>query len=99
MVMDVFTAESALLRTEKLVLIKSEDAAQVQILMARTYLSDALERIHLSGKHAITGFAEGDELRMLLIGIKRFTKYQPFNTIAARQIIADKMIAANKYPF
>ncbi len=99
MVIDLFTAESTLLRTEKMIALKGEEASQLQILMTKTYLSDALERIHMSGKHALCGFAEGDELRMMLIGVKRFTKYEPFNTIAARQMIADKMIEANKYPF
>ena len=99
MLIDVFTAESAILRTEKMVGLQSESEAELQILMSKTYLSDALERVHMSGKHAVCGFAEGDELRMMLIGIKRFTKYEPLNTIAARQAIADKMIEANKYPF
>lgn len=99
MVIDIFTAESTLLRTEKMVSLKGEEAAYLQIQMTKTYLTNALERIHMSGKHAICGFAEGDELRMMLIGIKRFTKYEPFNTIAARQAIADKMIETNKYPY
>ncbi len=99
MVIDVFTAESAILRTEKMINLNGEASAELQILMSKTYLSDALERVHMSGKHAICGFAEGDELRMMLIGVKRFTKYEPFNTIAARQAVADKMIEANKYPY
>ncbi len=99
MVIEVFTAESALLRTEKKMQQDGAETATLQILMSKVYLSDALERIHMSGKHALSGFAEGDELRMMLIGVKRFTKYDPFNTIAARQQIADKMIETNKYPF
>jgi len=99
MVIDVFTAESAILRTEKMINLNGEASAELQILMSKTYLSDALERVHMSGIHAICGFAEGDELRMMLIGVKRFTKYEPFNTIAARQAVADKMIEANKYPY
>ena len=99
MVIEVFTAESAMLRTEKMISLNGPESAKMQVLMTKTYLSDALERIHMSGKHAVCGFAEGDELRMILIGIKRFTKYEPMNTIAARQEIADTMIEANKYPF
>jgi len=99
MVIDVFTAESAILRTEKMINLHGEASAELQVLMSKTYLSDALERVHMSGKHAICGFAEGDELRMMLIGVRRFTKYEPFNTIAARQAVADKMIEANKYPY
>ncbi len=99
MAIDVFTAESTLLRTEKMVEMKGEEASATQILMAKTFLSNALERMNIAGKHAVAGFAEGDELRMMLIGLKRFTKYETMNTIAARQSIADKMIEANKYPF
>jgi alkylation response protein AidB-like acyl-CoA dehydrogenase len=99
MAIDVFTAESTILRTEKMISIRGEEASHLQLQMAKVYLSDALERVHTAGKHAISGFAEGDELRMMLIGMKRFTKYEPMNTIAARKEIAAKMIETNSYPF
>lgn len=99
MAIDIFTAESTLLRTEKLVSLRGEEACVLQILITKTYLSDALERIQMAGKHAVCGFAEGDELRMMLLGLRRFTKYEALNTIAARKAIAAKMIAANTYPF
>ncbi|MCB9262547.1 MAG: acyl-CoA dehydrogenase family protein [Flavobacteriales bacterium] len=99
MAIEIFTAESALLRTEKLISMRGKEAANLHVLMAKTYLNDALERIYLAGKHALCGFAEGDELRMMLIGMKRFTKYEPFNTIAARKAIAAKIVEENKYPF
>jgi len=99
MAIDTFNAESALLRTMKLVEQGGEAAYQVQIDMMRTYLSDAADRIHKNGKDAINAFASGDEQRMMLLGIKRFTKAQPFNTKESRRRIADKMIAEKKYPF
>jgi alkylation response protein AidB-like acyl-CoA dehydrogenase len=99
MAIDVFTAESMLLRSEKLMDLKLEDATNTHLEMTKCFLSDALERIHLAGKHALCAFAEGDELRMMLIGMKRFTKYEPYNSVAARQKIADKMIAENTYCF
>jgi alkylation response protein AidB-like acyl-CoA dehydrogenase len=99
MAIDIFTAESTMLRTEKLVSIRNKDECELQILMTQTYLSDALERIQIAGKHAVCAFAEGDELRMMLLGLKRFTKYAPFNTIQARQKVAAKMIETNTYPF
>lgn len=99
MAIDIFAAESALLRTEKLIGKTGEEAAHLQVLISKTYLSDALERINLAGKHAVCAFSEGDELRMMMLGLKRFTKYDLFNTIAARQKIADFMIEKNEYPF
>src|SRR3954469_24726268 len=91
MAIDTFNAESALLRTMKSVEQGGEAANQVQIDMMKTYLSDASDRIHKNGKDAINGFADGDEQRMMLLGIKRFTKAQPFNTKDARRRIADRM--------
>ncbi|MCL4156186.1 UNVERIFIED_CONTAM: hypothetical protein GTU68_037786 [Idotea baltica] len=95
--MDIFTAESTILRTQKLVSIKGEEASSVQIDATVVFVSDALERIFLNGKRAVCGFAEGDELKMMMMGIKRFTKFAPVNTIAARKRVAESLIAANEY--
>jgi len=97
MALHVFTMESAVLRTEKLIAIKGEEAAEAQLELTQCYLSDAMERIHMAGKHAVCGFTEGDELRMMLIGVKRFTKTDPYNTIALRKQIAKRLIEANEY--
>ncbi len=99
MIIDLFAAESMLLRTQKMVGIKGDDACTNYSNMTKVFISDAMERINNNGKHAICAFAEGDELRMLLLGLKRFTKYAPFNTVAARRSIADTLIAANNYCF
>lgn len=63
----------------------------------QTYLYDAADRINKSGKDAINAFASGDEQRMILMGLKRFTKAEPFNSKEARRKIADKMIDEGKY--
>ena len=99
MLIEVYAAESALLRTEKLIGQRGAAATEVYTDMARIFLSNSLERVHTHGKHAICAFAEGDELRMMLMGIKRFTKYAPFNTIAARRRVAARLIEDNKYSF
>ena len=65
----------------------------------RTYLYDAADRIGNNAKSALNSFAEGDELKMMHLGIKRFTKTEPFNSKAARRRIADKMIEKNGYCF
>ena len=99
MLIELFVCESTLLRTEKLISVRGEAAASLQIDMTRTYISDSLERINLSGKHAIASFNDGDTLRIMLMGLKRFTKYEAYNTIAARRRIADKLIEENGYCF
>jgi hypothetical protein len=99
MIIDLYVAESTLLRVEKLVGMKGEAACGLQLDMLRTYLFDAADRINKAGKDAICSFAEGDELRLMLMGIKRFTKVEPYNTKMSRQRIAQKMIDENKYCF
>ncbi len=99
MAIETFVSESALLRIIKLTELKGEAAVALQADMVRTYLTDAADRVNKSGKDAINGFAEGDEQRMMLLGLKRFTKTEPFNTKEARRRIADKLIADNGYTF
>jgi len=99
MLIEVYTSESAILRTQKLAAMKSEAELQPYIEMTQAYVSDSLERINLYGKHAISAFAEGDELKLLTLGLKRFTKFGLVNTTKLRRDIADRLIAANKYCF
>ncbi|RPE13290.1 acyl-CoA dehydrogenase [Chitinophaga lutea] len=99
MAIETFVCESALLRLIKLTEQKGADAVSLQADMVRTYLNDAADRVNKSGKDAINGFAEGDEQRMMLLGLKRFTKTEPFNSKEARRRIAAKLIADNRYTF
>ena len=99
MAIQTFNAESVMLRTMKIVEKQGEAAAQDYLDMMRIYLYDAADRVNKSGKDAVNAFADGDEQRMILMGLKRFTKADPFNSKDARRRIADKMIAAGKYCF
>ncbi len=99
MLIEVFTSETVILRTQKLASMKSEAEALPYVEMTKVYVSDSLERINLYGKHAVAAYAEGDELKMLMLGLKRFTKFEPVNTTALRRNIADRLIEANKYCF
>ncbi|HVD96560.1 MAG TPA: acyl-CoA dehydrogenase family protein [Cytophagaceae bacterium] len=92
-----YMAESVLLRVEKLVSIKGEDACKVQIDIARVYLNDSLDLANIAGKNAVNAMADGDMQRMMLMGVKRFTKATPFNTKDARRRIAAALIEANQY--
>ncbi len=99
MMIDLYVAESVLLRVEKLSNLKGIDHCKEQIEIARVYINDAADRINKNGKDAINSFADGDELRMMLMGLKRFTKTEPFNSKDARRLVAAKLNAENKYCF
>ena len=99
MLIELYVSESLQLRVEKLVGLRGEDACKEQLDMMRVYINDAAEHIAKSGKEALNSFAEGDERRMMLMGLKRFTKTEDFNTTQARRNIAAKLIAENKYCF
>ncbi len=99
MIIETYVAESVLLRVEKLVKMKGETACKEQLAMMRVYINDACDKIWLSGKEALNSYGEGDELRMMLMGLKRYTKQDAFNPKAARQVIAEKLISENKYCF
>ena len=99
MAIEIYVAESALLRVEKLIGIKGEAACELQKDMALIYLNEAVTKVNNAGREAITSFAEGDELRVMLMGLKRFTKIEPMNLKNARRRVADAMIEENKYIF
>ena len=92
-----FHAESALLRVEKLAAMHGEAAVAVQADIARTYIYDAADAINKAGKDALNSFAEGDELRMMNIGLKRFTKVDSFNSKEARRRICAQLVADDGY--
>jgi len=99
MAIETFNAESILLRVMKMVDQKGEGASGLYIDIMRNCLYDAADKVNKSGKDAVNAFAEGDEQRMILMGLKRFTKAEPFNSKDARRRIADKMITEKKYCF
>ena len=99
MAIETFNAESVLLRVMKLLDQRGEAACQLQLDIMRTYLYDAADKVNKSGKDAVNSFANGDEQRMILMGLKRFTKAEPFNCKDARRRIADKMVEEGKYCF
>lgn len=98
--MEIYMAESTILKTEKLIKMTSEEDSEIQIAMAKLNLFNAIEMILKKGKEAILEISEGDEQKMLLMGLKRFTKYSNNpNPIALRKLIADKLIKENSYCF
>ncbi len=97
MMIETFVAESLLLRVIKMTDKNGEAASQIQIDMMKCYINDAIDKVNKYGKEAINAFAAGDEQRMMLLGLKRFTKSEPFNSKDSRRRIADKLIAEGRY--
>jgi alkylation response protein AidB-like acyl-CoA dehydrogenase len=94
-----YLAESVYLRVQKKIDSQGEAACEHDIAIAKTYFYDTADKIAKAAKDAIQSYAEGDEARMMLMGLKRFTKTQAFNPKAARQTIAQKLITDGKYDF
>jgi alkylation response protein AidB-like acyl-CoA dehydrogenase len=99
MVIETYVAESVILRVEKRIDLLGEAANTLQNDIVQIYLNTAIERLNAAGRSAITSFAESDELRVMLMGLKRFTKIEPSNLKDARRRIADELIAKNDYIF
>lgn len=99
MLIEGYVAESIILRVEKLAGVQGVDSSQRQIDMAMIYLHSAANKIITVAKEAIYAFAEGDEQRMLLLGLKRFSKIEPHNLKEARRRIADELLDRNEYCF
>jgi alkylation response protein AidB-like acyl-CoA dehydrogenase len=99
-IMDAYQMESAILRTVKYTEKNGEAAAGRFIDITQVFCNDAIQRVEMKARNTLAAIAEGDEARMLLTALKRFTKNNfPANTIAARQRIADVLIEANSYAF
>ncbi|HYC29473.1 MAG TPA: acyl-CoA dehydrogenase family protein, partial [Chitinophagaceae bacterium] len=95
MLIDTFMAESMLLRAMKM----QGDMAPFALDATRVFIADAADRINHAGKNAVNAFADGDEQRMMLLGIKRFTKVQPMNTKEARRRLANQLVTGGRYLF
>ena len=99
MVIETYVAESTILRTQKLISKTGESANQLYINMTRSYLNLAMKRLKNAGDEAIACFADGDELKVMLMGMKRFTKMDPYNMKEIRRSIASEMIEQNRFPY
>ncbi|MEM8897056.1 MAG: acyl-CoA dehydrogenase family protein [Bacteroidota bacterium] len=99
MIIEVYAAESTILRAEKLVSQRGEEAVKPQVQMAQVYLYNAIDKTASAGREAVLSFAKEDEINMLLMGLKRYTKPFIINTKMLRREIADYMISKDQYPF
>ena len=99
MLIEVYVVESTILRTEKLIGLYGQDGAKVYTDMAKLYLAEAVQKIKNHGDESVACFANGDELKVMLMGMKRFTKMEPYNTKELRRSIAADMIEKDGFPY
>jgi alkylation response protein AidB-like acyl-CoA dehydrogenase len=97
MVIETFTMESAVLRTQKLIAAQGEPASQLAIAITQVYVAEAINKIEAAAKKVIAAVAEGDMLRTQMAILRRLSKHEPVNTIALRQQIANRVLEAGKY--
>ncbi|MFY0605266.1 MAG: acyl-CoA dehydrogenase family protein [Cyclobacteriaceae bacterium] len=99
MLIEIYALESTLLRTEKLISLYGEEGSQLYQDLSKLYMYEAVTKIRNHGDEAVACFTESDELKVMLMGMKRFTKSNPVNTRDLRSRIADKMISENGFPY
>jgi butyryl-CoA dehydrogenase len=97
MVIETYAMESAVLRAQKLVEASGEAASSLPIAMTQVYISQAMEKVEACARKVLAAVADGDMLRTQMAILRRLAKYEPFNTVAARQKIAQKVIEAGRY--
>ncbi len=97
MIIEAYAMESSLLRTQKLITAHGEAGARLPIAMTQIYLTQAMEKIEAAAKKVTAAVAEGDMLRTQLAIVRRLAKFEPFNTIALRQLVAQRLIETGKY--
>ncbi|WMX14174.1 MULTISPECIES: acyl-CoA dehydrogenase family protein [unclassified Aureispira] len=96
---EIYVCESAILATLKACSVRGEEACKSEIAMTQLYVNDAIERCGIHAKNAVAAWADGDTKRMIMLGIKRFTKHEFLNTKELRRTIADQLLEANQYCF
>ena len=96
---EIYAVESAMLRTEKLISLRGEEACSDYVAMTKIYMQQAVNKINAAAKEAIASFTKGDEQKVMLMGLKRFTKLDLVDTKTLRRQVADTMIAEGKFPY
>ena len=97
MIIDTYMLESALLKTEKILSKDGREKHEEKISICINFLHHVIEKVSKNGKEAIYAILQGDEQKILLMGLKRFTKVSAANLKEHRRLIAKKLIDENKY--
>jgi len=92
--MSAFAMESVYLRAQKLVKLRK---GEIAVDVSSVFLRESMEIVESAARNALAASSEGDGLRTNLAVLKRFTKFEPVNAIAARRRIAQRLLAAGRY--
>ena len=96
-IIEIFAMESALLRARKKFQKDGEEKSKIHIAATRVYINDSFQRVDIMTKQVFAAISEGEELRTQLMGLKKFARFTPINTIALRREIADSVIPVARY--
>jgi len=96
-IIEIFAMESALLRSLKKIQKEGEEKPKIHIAATRVYINDSFQRVDIMAKQVFAAISEGEELRTQLMGLKKFARFTPINTIALRREIADNIIPVARY--
>ncbi|MCX6616274.1 MAG: acyl-CoA dehydrogenase family protein [Acidobacteria bacterium] len=91
-VMEAFVTETAQLRTRKM----GGRSPQAEDMTA-VLLYEAVGRAEAEAKTVLAACAEGDALRAQLAVLRRFTRMEPIDVVAARRRIAQRVLDAGRY--
>ena len=92
-IIDVFAAESVLLRASRL------SPSSTGVAAAEVYIADAAGRVEIAARTALAAMTDGDNLRTLLAALRRLLKPTPINTVTRRRQIADAILERKAYPY
>jgi alkylation response protein AidB-like acyl-CoA dehydrogenase len=97
MIIEIFAMESALLRTLKKIQKEGEEKSKIHTAATQVYINDSFPRVDLMARQVFAAISEGEELRTQLMGVKKYARFTPANTIVLRRAIADSIISAGRY--
>jgi len=97
MIIEIFAMESALLRSLKKIKKEGEEKSTIHIAATQVYINDSFPRVDIMARQVFAAISEGEELRTQLMGLKKFARFTPINTIALRREIADSIIPVARY--
>lgn len=97
MLIQIYMLESVIVKTKRVKQTLGEEASASQIEICQLFMLDAVKKIKNSAEEALWSFSEGDELKMMQMALKRFTKMEAFNVKELRRRVAQRLIEDRKY--